>query len=81
MTTPASAPSVKVLIAGGSYAGLSTTLNLFDLGQGHCPRSAQEKYTHHMNVPLVNFDITIVDKRDGFCMYLANNTSLAHRRK
>jgi uncharacterized protein with NAD-binding domain and iron-sulfur cluster len=64
---PAVAPVVRVFIAGGCYAGLSTALNLLDLGQGLSPRMAREPYTHHADLPKVNFQITIADERDGYC--------------
>lgn len=61
------APTVRVFIAGGSYAGLSVAANLLDLGQGLSPRMFQQPYEHHPNLPRVNWDITIADERDGFC--------------
>lgn len=61
------APFVRVFIAGGCYTGLSTALNLLDLGQGLSPRMAHEPYVHHPDLPKVNFQITIADERDGFC--------------
>lgn len=64
---PETAPVVRVFIAGGSYAGLSTAVNLLDLGDGLSPRMAREEYTHHPSVPKVNFQITIADERDGYC--------------
>jgi hypothetical protein len=60
-------PVVRVFIAGGSYTGLSTALNLLDLGQGLSPRMAQSPYVHHPELPRVDFRITIADERDGFC--------------
>lgn len=60
-------PVIRVLIVGGSYAGLSTAVNLLDLGDGLSPRMAQEPYVHHPSVARVNFQITIVDERDGYC--------------
>nr|WIL77448.1 ccp10 [Clonostachys rosea] len=59
-------PTVKVFIAGGCYAGLSAALNLCDLGQGRSPRMSGVEYPHHPDLPEVNFDITIVDERDGY---------------
>jgi hypothetical protein len=64
---PVEAPRVRVLIAGGSYGGLATALNLLDLGDGISPRMAYEPVEHHPDVPKVDYDITIVDERDGFC--------------
>lgn len=64
---PTSALTVKVFVAGGCYAGLSTTLNLLDLGKGMPPRLAHEPYIHHPDLPSIDFQITIADERDGFC--------------
>lgn len=64
---PPLAPTVRVLIAGGSYGGLAAALNLLDLGDGLVPRMAFEPFTHHPDFPKVDFQITIVDERDGFC--------------
>jgi hypothetical protein len=66
-SAPEATPFVRVLIAGGSYAGLSTALNLLDLGDGMSPRMAQEPYIHHPDLPKIDFEITIVDERDGYC--------------
>ena len=60
-------PTVKVLVAGGSYAGLSTVVNLLDLGDGLSPRASPEPYAHHPDLAKVDFQITLVDERDGFC--------------
>jgi hypothetical protein len=66
--SPSKDPSpVRVLIAGGAYAGLTAAINLVDLGQGLQPRQAEEPYTHHPDLPKVDFEVTVVDERDGFC--------------
>lgn len=67
VTNTQDAPTVRVFIAGGSYAGLSTAVNLLDLGQGLAPRMFQAPYEHHPDLPRVNWEITIADERDGFC--------------
>jgi hypothetical protein len=64
----------RVLIAGGSYAGLSAALNLLDLCGGRPPRfnpafkfediSAAFTGTLTRRIPV---EITIVDERDGYC--------------
>jgi NADPH-dependent 2,4-dienoyl-CoA reductase/sulfur reductase-like enzyme len=69
-------PRVRIFIGGGSYAGLSCALNLVDLGYGRSPRTVQEPYKHHPDVPCVDFDINIVDERDGFCESLSACFSL-----
>ncbi|KZZ94909.1 Pyridine nucleotide-disulfide oxidoreductase, NAD-binding domain protein [Moelleriella libera RCEF 2490] len=72
------APTVRVFIAGGSYAGLSTAVNLLDLGKGLSPRMLQgKKYEHHANLPAVNWAITIVDERDGFFHLIGSPLALA----
>ncbi|KAJ5329418.1 hypothetical protein N7452_009808 [Penicillium brevicompactum] len=58
-------PPFKVLIVGGSYAGLAATLNLVDLCQGRKCRfnlDEADKAPEH-KVPV---QITIVDERDGY---------------
>lgn len=60
-------PTVRILVAGGSYAGLSTVVNLLDLGRGLTARMSENKYKYHPELGLVNWDITVVDERDGFC--------------
>lgn len=67
-------PTVRVFIAGGSYTGLSTALNLLDLSQGLSPRMAHEPYVHHPELSKVNFQITIADERDGFCKFVRVST-------
>lgn len=62
--------TVKVLVAGCSYAGLSVAVNLLDLHRGLSPRMNLEPFIAHEDWPLISFEITIVDERDGFCMYL-----------
>ena len=56
----------RVLVSGGSYAGLSVTLNLLDLCNGLPSRFTGEKTAPDatQQVPL---EVTIVDERDGFC--------------
>jgi len=74
---PVEAPRVRVLIAGGSYGGLATALNLLDLGDGLSPRMAYEPVEHHPDVPKVDYDITIVDERDGFYHTIGSPLALA----
>jgi hypothetical protein len=54
----------RVLVIGGSYAGLSATLNLLDLCHGKAPRFTPDNKDSPQPVPV---KITIVDERDGFC--------------
>jgi hypothetical protein len=72
----------RVLIAGGSYAGLSAALNLLDLCEGRPPRfNPAFKFE---DIPAVftgkltrriPVEITIVDERDGYCEFNAMNIS------
>ena len=71
---PVAEPVVRLLIAGGSYAGLSTALNLNDLVEGLSPRMAREVYAHRSGFVRPNIQITIVDERDGFCEFLSHAT-------
>lgn len=57
----------KFLVVGGSYAGLSSVLNLLDICNGRSPRMSPEVYPHHPEFKHIPVDITIVDERDGFC--------------
>ncbi|KAL5612612.1 hypothetical protein BROUX41_004293 [Berkeleyomyces rouxiae] len=59
-------PATRVLVVGGSYAGLSATVNLLDLTSGLQPRTGHSEYKHHPEAKTVPVDITIVDERDGF---------------
>lgn len=60
----------RVLVLGGSYAGLSAALNLRDLSLNRSPRCGKkskdpQEPSSGWNQPAV--EITIVDERDGFC--------------
>lgn len=61
----------KVLVVGGSYAGLSAALNLHDLFNGKPRSNRQEQVTAKATQPTHPIKITIVDERDGFCVYCA----------
>ena len=61
----ASAPPIKVLVAGGSYAGLAAAVHLLDLAQGRRTRFDDKKQTSGSKA--ISLDVHIVDKRDGFC--------------
>ncbi|CAD0098888.1 unnamed protein product [Aureobasidium mustum] len=57
----------RVLVIGGSYAGLAATVNLVDLCNGKQPRftaASPEEGSLKTKLPV---DITIVDERDGYC--------------
>jgi len=58
--------SCRVLIIGGSYAGLSTALTLVDLSRGQIPRFS---YDREIAPPAhrIPVQITVVDERDGYC--------------
>lgn len=60
-------PPFKVLIVGGSYAGLAATLNLVDLCHGRKCRfnQAENDQGPENKIPV---QVTIVDERDGYCM-------------
>ena len=57
----------RVLVVGGSYAGLSATVNLLDLGNHANPRFNYPNYKHDADAPRTPIEVTIVDERDGFC--------------
>jgi hypothetical protein len=56
----------KVLVVGGSYAGLSATLNLLDLCEGKQPRFTRTG-TETTRAGKLPVEITVVDERDGYC--------------
>jgi hypothetical protein len=63
----------KVLVAGGSYGGLSAALNLQDLCRGLSPRCGQKPAEgEHVETPQFAVDITVVDERDGYCELTRN---------
>jgi hypothetical protein len=60
----------RVLVLGGSYAGLSAALNLYDLCLNKDARCGTKREDlQDSPCPERTFvpDITIVDERDGFC--------------
>ncbi|KAK0653389.1 hypothetical protein DIS24_g6132 [Lasiodiplodia hormozganensis] len=63
----------KVLVVGGSYAGLSASLNLLDLCHGKAPRFLPDTPAPSQKIPV---EITVVDERDGFLHLIS--TPLAH---
>ncbi|OJD31296.1 apoptosis inducing factor [Diplodia corticola] len=63
----------KVLVVGGSYAGLSASLNLLDLCHGKPPRFLPDTPAPTEKIPV---EITVVDERDGFLHLIS--TPLAH---
>lgn len=60
LTTP-----VKILVAGGSYAGLAAALNLLDLCNGKAARFTPDDVTS--DAPIIPIQIKVVDERDGYC--------------
>ncbi|CAI7671165.1 unnamed protein product [Penicillium pancosmium] len=70
------ARSYRVLIIGGSYAGLSTALTLVDLSRGRIPRFS---YDREIAPPAhrIPVDITVVDERDGYYHLIGSPKSLA----
>lgn len=60
----------RILVAGGSYAGLSAALNIQDLCSGRAPRCGTPTEPSESDATAnadIAVDITIVDERDGFC--------------
>ncbi|OGM49226.1 apoptosis inducing factor [Aspergillus bombycis] len=66
----------RVLIAGGSYGGLSAALSLLDLSKG---RVARFNYTEGAKAPQyqIPIQITVVDERDGFYHLIGSPKALA----
>ncbi|KAK4038055.1 pyridine nucleotide-disulfide oxidoreductase [Parachaetomium inaequale] len=68
----------KVLVAGGSYGGLSAALNLHDLCRGLPPRCGQKPAEgEHVETPQFAVDITVVDERDGYYHTIGSPLALA----
>ncbi|KAF4307758.1 putative apoptosis inducing [Botryosphaeria dothidea] len=63
----------KVLVVGGSYAGLAASLNLLDLCHGKSARFLPDSAPPAQKIPV---EITLVDERDGFLHLIS--TPLAH---
>jgi uncharacterized protein with NAD-binding domain and iron-sulfur cluster len=59
----------KVLILGGSYAGLAAALNLVDFCHGRKNRFSIDEADNGTG-KVIPVQVTIVDPRDGFCMSL-----------
>lgn len=61
----------KVAIIGCSYAGMSATLTLAALKDGLAiPFASYGGYSHLRDAPsMQDFNITMIDERDGFCTY------------
>ncbi|KAK4241189.1 apoptosis-inducing factor 2 [Achaetomium macrosporum] len=69
---------LRVLVAGGSYAGLSAALNLQDLCRGLAPRCGPKPTEgEHVERPQFEVDITVVDERDGFYHLIGSPLALA----
>ncbi|KAL2165588.1 hypothetical protein VTG60DRAFT_4268 [Thermothelomyces hinnuleus] len=69
----------RVLVAGGSYGGLSAALNLYDLCRGLPPRCgpAPAEGEDLPETPQFAVDITVVDERDGFYHLIGSPLALA----
>jgi hypothetical protein len=57
----------KVLVVGGSYAGLAATTNLLDLCEARSPRFTLSATSEYEPKEKIDAEITIVDERDGYC--------------
>ncbi|KAM3516847.1 hypothetical protein NHJ13051_009525 [Beauveria bassiana] len=69
--------TVRVLVAGGSYAGLGVAVNLLDLHNGVSPRMNWEPFVASKDWPQINFQVTVVDERDGFLHIVGAPLALA----
>lgn len=58
---------IRILVVGGSYAGLSAAVQLIDLCQGKRTRFPAEKEPHAASLKGFPLDVHIVDERDGYC--------------
>ena len=72
-------PPFRILVVGGSYAGLSAALNLQDLCNGQSPRcgSPPDKGDTPVTPLPIAVEITVVDERDGFYHVIGSPLALA----
>jgi hypothetical protein len=70
---------IKVLIIGGSYAGLSTAMNLLRLSQSHnCkPSPKHDGSSMPQDYEDISLHVHIIDERDGFCKLLYQQYKLS----
>ena len=61
-----------ILVVGGAYAGLSTVQNLISILNGNGPLAGPIPLSEPKTLPSIKPRITILDERDGFCMYLSD---------
>ncbi|KAK5206370.1 hypothetical protein LTR41_007808 [Exophiala xenobiotica] len=66
----------KVLVLGGSYAGLGAALNLLDLCEGRSPRFTSES-ADTSKVSKIPVKITLVDEKDGYFHLISSPLALA----
>ncbi len=62
-SSPDSQRPFKVLVCGGSYAGLTAGLDIVKLGEGKSPTD----YLVQPSKFPVSVEATVVDERDGLC--------------
>lgn len=74
---PEASHAIRVFIAGGSYAGLSSVVNLLDLSEGLQPRGSSSPYTHNKDLNKVDIEITLADERDGYYHLIGSPLALA----
>jgi hypothetical protein len=70
--------SFRVLVIGGSYGGLAAALALIDLSHARVPRFT---YDPEAKPPTyrIPIQITVVDKRDGYCRFPQRSAFLLRR--
>ncbi|PMD42005.1 FAD/NAD(P)-binding domain-containing protein [Hyaloscypha variabilis F] len=70
-------PPTKILIIGGSYAGLAATTTLLDLSRGLTSTGTLPSPTTTDAHPKLPISITLVDERDGFYHTIGSPLALA----
>ena len=68
---------IRILVIGGSYAGLSAALNLYDYCNGKEARARLHDPVGGSGV-VIPVEIKIVDERDGYCK--CTSKTLSHWR-
>ncbi|KAH8735297.1 hypothetical protein BGZ61DRAFT_490937 [Ilyonectria robusta] len=69
--------AIRVFVAGGSYAGVASAVNLLDLSQGLTPRQNEETYEFHSDLKTFDIEVTMVDERDGYYHLIGTPLALA----
>ena len=65
---------IRVVVIGGSYAGLSAALNLYDYCNGKEARARLHDPVGGSGI-VIPVEIKLVDERDGYCTFTSRTPS------